>query len=72
MSCSGFSMEGGNFPEQTSLAVPIETELFPVQVFELEKNETDYLKTIISVRLAGNYQKVSVSQAKGPVKPYST
>ena len=39
-----------------------------MQVFELEKNKTDYLKTIISVRPAGNYQKVSVSQATGSVE----
>lgn len=45
----------GQFLKQTSPAVPIKTELFPVQVFHHEKDKADYLKTIISMRPARNY-----------------
>jgi hypothetical protein len=48
-------MEEGNSPEQTSLAIPIKAELFPVHVSDLEKNKTDYLKTIVSVGPTGSY-----------------
>jgi hypothetical protein len=39
-----------SIPEQTLLAVPIKTELFPVLCSELERSKTDYLETIVSVR----------------------
>jgi hypothetical protein len=41
-------------PEKSFLAIPIKAELFPVLPSELERIKTDYLKTIISVRPAGD------------------
>ncbi len=41
-------------PEKSFLAIPIKAELFPVLPSELERSKTDYLKTIISVRPAGD------------------
>jgi hypothetical protein len=36
------------------LTIPIKAELFPVLPSELERSKTDYLKTIVSVRPAGD------------------
>ena len=40
--------------EKSFLAIPIKAELFPVLPSELERSKTDYLKTIVSVRPAGD------------------
>ena len=42
-------------PEQTFLTGPIKADLFPVHISDLDKNKTDYLKTIVSVRPEGSY-----------------
>ncbi len=41
-------------PEKSFLAIPLKAELFPVLPSELERSKTDYLKTIVSVRPAGD------------------
>ncbi len=41
-------------PGKSFLAIPIKAELFPVLPSELERSKTDYLKTIVSVRPAGD------------------
>jgi hypothetical protein len=41
-------------PEKSFLTIPIKAELFPALPSELERNKTDYLKTIVSVRPAGD------------------
>jgi hypothetical protein len=41
-------------PEKSFLAIPIKAELLPVLPSELERSKTDYLKTIVSVRPAGD------------------
>jgi hypothetical protein len=48
-----FQSSVASIPEQTFLAIPIKADLFPVHVSDLDKNKTDYLKTIVSARPAG-------------------
>jgi hypothetical protein len=56
-----------SIPEQTFLTSPIKADLFPVHISDLDKNKTDYLKTIVSVRPEGELLESFSEEGYRPV-----